>query len=108
MKDAKYLVSFGNSPQYITSDPELIHIVTDNLHREMAKLFPLLGKEQLPEPAVMKIEEPEKYRDYSELSPEAVPLLLQILTNSRQEKNDVRELNSDAPYDALDPDAVRH
>lgn len=108
MKDAKYLVSFGDSPQYITSDPELIRTVTDNLQREMARLFPMSGKEQLPEPAVVKIEEPEKYRNYSELNPEAIPLLLQILTNSRQDKNDVSELNSDAPYDALDPDAVRH
>lgn len=101
----KYLVRFGESVEYTTADKHLIDSMTENLHRDLKEIFPSLPADALPHPEVETITDPARYGAYQELHSDVYPRILHMLRKEIAVRMSIGELNVNAPWSNVDPDA---
>lgn len=94
----KYIVSYGESPKYVTGDPELISHVTEQLRRLMSAGFPALPADRLPRPSVERVRHSSRYDGYPELTEAEIPAIFGTLSATEEARRGTKELNSDAPW----------
>lgn len=103
MAKEMYLVSFGNSSKYVTSSGETIKKITDKIAEGVEKVFPSMDKSKIPEPTVEKLPEGADCSSYQELDLKAIPAIVKSLVTGKEDAASVKELNSNAPWDKLNP-----
>lgn len=74
------------------------------LRQGLRKAFPSLENADFLNPQVVEIDDAEKYADYPELGLLNVPVILKNIVVSQTDRDDVCELNDNAPFDNINPD----
>ncbi len=109
--DKTYLVSFGNSSQYILHDSasgkeSKLTRIEDELNSFLKEKFPDEAFAYFTSPHIKEIEKPEDYAGYPELDSAALDQIKKVLLTEVKNFESQQELDSDAPFANVNPGAA--
>lgn len=103
----EYLVSFGDSRQYLTSSTDKIEKAVRELREALAPRFEGMDITRYTIPQVVdadKLSKPER-KAYPRLNADAIAEIRGVLETGIRDQASLKELNSDAPWTETSPTA---
>ncbi|MDE5796453.1 MAG: hypothetical protein K2H75_05035 [Muribaculaceae bacterium] len=104
-KKKLYIVSFGDSEKYRLvlkeDDSETLENVEKKLDSYLRDKFPGDSFAYFTSPKVTEVawEHRDRYETYPELDDKAIEAIKAVLAKEVKDRDDMQQLNSDAPYD---------
>ena len=100
-----YIVSFGDSEKYRLAvkegDSDPLQGLEKELDSYLRERFPGDSFAYFTSPKVTEVtwEHRDRYENYPELNDKAIENIKAVLVKEVKDRNDMQQLNSDAPYD---------
>lgn len=108
-----YIVSFGNSKQYLLKDTKsgeksALAKIEKNLNDYLREQFPDDSFTYYTSPKVSEVDpsHESEYRSYQKLDDNAISAIKSALVREVRDMNSTKELNEDAPYSNVNPAAA--